>query len=96
MREFGLRLERRKGEVARMMIALPAPAGSHPDHPALRLASTLLPWMWWALLALLLTGLLQLIAAPVRELGTTALPPQKAWFSASRSMASDSARRSRG
>ncbi len=37
-----VRLERRKGEVARMMIALPAPAGSHPDHPALRLASTLL------------------------------------------------------
>ena len=37
-----------------------------------RLASTLLPWMWWALLALLLTGLLQLIAEPVRELGTTA------------------------
>lgn len=36
------RLERRKGEVARLLIALPAPAGSHPDHPALRLASTLL------------------------------------------------------
>src|SRR5262249_40659600 len=37
-----VRVERRKGEVARLLIALPAPAGSHPDHPALRLASTLL------------------------------------------------------
>jgi hypothetical protein len=37
-----------------------------------RLASTLLPWMWWSLLVLLLTGLLQLVAEPVRELGTTA------------------------
>ena len=37
-----------------------------------RLASTLLPWMWWSLLALLLTGLLQTVAEPVRELGTTA------------------------
>ena len=37
-----------------------------------RLASTLLPWMGWALLVLLLTGLLQLVAEPVRELGTTA------------------------
>ncbi|HVR95242.1 MAG TPA: pitrilysin family protein [Thermoanaerobaculia bacterium] len=36
------RFERRKGEVARMMLALPAPAGPHPDHPALRLLSTLL------------------------------------------------------
>ncbi len=36
------RLERRKGEVARMMLALPAPPGDHPDHPPLRLATTLL------------------------------------------------------
>jgi zinc protease len=36
------RLERRKGEVARLLLALPAPPGSHPDHPALRLASTVL------------------------------------------------------
>jgi hypothetical protein len=36
-----------------------------------RLAQTLLPWMWWALVALLLTGLLQLIAEPARELGNT-------------------------
>jgi zinc protease len=36
------RLDRRKGEVARMLMALPGPAGSHPDHPALRLASILL------------------------------------------------------
>jgi zinc protease len=36
------RLERRKGEVARMLLALPAPPGAHPDHPALRLAATVL------------------------------------------------------
>jgi zinc protease len=36
------RFERRKGEVARLFLALPAPAGSHPDHGALRLASTVL------------------------------------------------------
>jgi zinc protease len=36
------RLERRKGEVARLLLALPAPHGAHPDHPALRLASTVL------------------------------------------------------
>jgi zinc protease len=36
------RLERRKGEVARLLLALPAPPGSHPDHPALRLAVALL------------------------------------------------------
>jgi zinc protease len=36
------RLERRKGEVARLLLALPAPQGSHPDHPALRLASIVL------------------------------------------------------
>jgi hypothetical protein len=36
-----------------------------------RLAQTLLPWMWWALIALLLTGTLQLIAEPARELGNT-------------------------
>jgi zinc protease len=36
------RLERRKGEVARLLLALPAPHGTHPDHPALRLAATVL------------------------------------------------------
>jgi zinc protease len=36
------RLERRKGEVARMLLALPAPPGSHPDHPSLRFAANLL------------------------------------------------------
>jgi len=36
------RLERRKGEVARLMLALPGPPGAHPDHPALRLAVILL------------------------------------------------------
>jgi hypothetical protein len=37
-----------------------------------RLASTVMPWMWWSLLALLLTGLVQTVSEPVRELGTTA------------------------
>lgn len=37
-----VRLERRKGEVARILLALAAPAGDHPDHPALRLLATLL------------------------------------------------------
>jgi zinc protease len=36
------RLERRKGEVARLMVSLPVPPGDHPDHPALRLAAVLL------------------------------------------------------
>lgn len=36
------RLERRKGEVARLMISLPVPPGDHPDHAALRLATVLL------------------------------------------------------
>lgn len=36
------RLERRKGEVARLMVALPAPPGPHSDHPVLKLATTLL------------------------------------------------------
>jgi zinc protease len=36
------RLERRKGEVARMLLALAAPPGDHPDHPALRLLTTVL------------------------------------------------------
>lgn len=36
------RIERRKGEVARMLLALPAPSGDHPDHPPLRLVATLL------------------------------------------------------
>ncbi|HWM94253.1 MAG TPA: pitrilysin family protein [Thermoanaerobaculia bacterium] len=37
-----VRVERRKGEVARLMLSLPAPSGSHPDHPALKLLVTLL------------------------------------------------------
>jgi len=36
------RIERRKGEVARMLMALPAPSGDHPDHPPLRLVTTIL------------------------------------------------------
>jgi zinc protease len=36
------RVERRKGEVARLLLALPAPHGSHPDHAPLRLAATVL------------------------------------------------------
>jgi zinc protease len=36
------RIERRHGEVARLLLALPAPAAEHPDHPGLRLLSTLL------------------------------------------------------
>ena len=37
-----VRLERRKGEMARLMLALPAPHGSHPDHAPLRLAAVVL------------------------------------------------------
>ncbi|HXO19511.1 MAG TPA: pitrilysin family protein [Thermoanaerobaculia bacterium] len=36
------RVERHKGEVARLLLALPGPAGRHPDHPALRLLVTVL------------------------------------------------------
>ena len=36
------RLRRRKGEVPRLLLALPAPAGDHPDHPAVRLLIALL------------------------------------------------------
>lgn len=36
------RLERRKGEVARLLLALAGPPGDHPDHPALRLLTTVL------------------------------------------------------
>ncbi len=36
------RLRRRKGEVPRLLLALPAPAGDHPDHPVVRLLLTLL------------------------------------------------------
>ena len=36
------RFERRKGEVARLMLSFPAPDGTHPDHPALKLLSSLL------------------------------------------------------
>ncbi|HEY7215107.1 MAG TPA: pitrilysin family protein [Thermoanaerobaculia bacterium] len=36
------RLERHKGEVARLLLALPAPHGSHADHAPLRLASVVL------------------------------------------------------
>ncbi len=37
-----VRIERRKGEVARLLLSLPAPPGSHPDHPVLKLLVTLL------------------------------------------------------
>jgi zinc protease len=37
-----VRIERRKGEVARILLTMPAPAGSHPDHPALKLLVTVL------------------------------------------------------
>ena len=36
------RVERRQGEVARMLLTLPAPAASHPDHPALSLLVSVL------------------------------------------------------
>jgi zinc protease len=36
------RLTRRKGEVPRLLLALPGPQGAHPDHPAVRLLTTLL------------------------------------------------------
>jgi zinc protease len=36
------RVERRKGEVARLLLSLPAPAADHPDHPPLRLLTTVL------------------------------------------------------
>jgi zinc protease len=39
---FLVRIERRKGEVARILLTLPAPPGSHPDHPALKLLVTVL------------------------------------------------------
>lgn len=37
-----VRIERRKGEMARLILALPGPAGEHPDLPALRVAAALL------------------------------------------------------
>ena len=37
-----VRIERRKGEVARILLTMPAPPGSHPDHPALKLLVTVL------------------------------------------------------
>ncbi|HYH47897.1 MAG TPA: pitrilysin family protein [Thermoanaerobaculia bacterium] len=37
-----VRVERRKGEVARLLLALPAPDAAHPDHPALRMLTSLL------------------------------------------------------
>ena len=36
------RLERRQGEVPRLLVALPGPPAEHPDHPALRLLVTAL------------------------------------------------------
>jgi zinc protease len=36
------RLERRKGEVPRLLLSLPAPPGGHPDHAPLRLLVSLL------------------------------------------------------
>jgi zinc protease len=37
-----VRLTRRKGEVARLLLSLPGPAGDHPDHAPMRLLTTLL------------------------------------------------------
>lgn len=37
-----VRIERRKGEVGRLLLALPIPAADHPDLPALRLAAGVL------------------------------------------------------
>jgi len=37
-----VRLERHKGEMARLLLALPAPPGGHPDHPALQLLLSVL------------------------------------------------------
>ncbi|HLE83744.1 MAG TPA: pitrilysin family protein [Thermoanaerobaculia bacterium] len=37
-----VRIERRKGEVGRMRLAVPVPAADHPDFAALRLAATVL------------------------------------------------------
>jgi zinc protease len=37
-----VRIERRKGEVARILLSIPAPPGSHPDHPVLKLLVTIL------------------------------------------------------
>lgn len=37
-----VRVEQRRGEVARLIVALPCPPSGHPDHAALRLASVLL------------------------------------------------------
>ena len=36
------RIERKQGEVPRLLVAMPAPAADHPDHPALRLLVTAL------------------------------------------------------
>jgi zinc protease len=36
------RIERRHGEVPRLLVALPAPPADHPDHPALRVLATAL------------------------------------------------------
>jgi zinc protease len=37
-----VRVKRHKGEVPRLLLALPAPAGDHPDHAALRLLACVL------------------------------------------------------
>jgi zinc protease len=37
-----VRLERRQGELPRLLLALPAPPADHPDHAAVRLATTVL------------------------------------------------------
>ncbi len=37
-----VRVERRKGEVARLLLALPGPDAAHPDHPPLRMLTSLL------------------------------------------------------
>jgi hypothetical protein len=57
--------------VSGLMISLRLLGVGASGRSVSRLAQTLLPWMRWSLTVLLLTGLLQLIAEPVRELGNT-------------------------
>jgi hypothetical protein len=57
--------------VSGLMISLRLLGVGASGRSVSRLAQTLMPWMRWSLTVLLLTGLLQLIAEPVRELGNT-------------------------
>jgi hypothetical protein len=55
-----------------LMISLRLLGAGASGRSVSRLAQTLLPWIRWSLVVLLLTGVLQLIAEPVRELVNTA------------------------